>query len=440
MAPGRASRSIGLHALVLTVLCWPVPTLRPDVGVDASWQAGLHMAAGSDLVFGRDLIFTYGPLGFLNVPRLYFVGTLALVLAFAAALTWAVAATVLYLLRRSLRPLPAFGLAFVIVKLVPLEAGELFPIVIVMWCLIAALDAEPRWLAATLPAVLGLVASAALLVKFSGGLAAVAAALIAGAARSRRALLVTAVGAAAGLLALWLATGGPLGALPRFFAESWEVARGYSEALGIVSLRNAPLDFLVVALLYAAIVGVAYLRTGRGHAVPALLIVLVLLALEFKHGFVRHDGGHIASLLVTCMLVPLVWWRPNVPNRAVAVIVAVAAMFLYVSAVAYDDRTVGDIGAQMNPARSTAAFARHAQTVVSPGRARHASASARAEIVDRLAVDDVTQSLLARSHCARRSHRDVDRLGARPAVATCTRAPELLRLHRSPRRPQCRRP
>ena len=37
----------------------------PPIGVDSSWQIGLNLAVKNGLVFGKDFIFTYGPLGFL---------------------------------------------------------------------------------------------------------------------------------------------------------------------------------------------------------------------------------------------------------------------------------------------------------------------------------------------------------------------------------------
>ena len=40
---------------------------------DESWIAALHLAADRGLDFGTDIVFTYGPLGFLTVPRLQFV-------------------------------------------------------------------------------------------------------------------------------------------------------------------------------------------------------------------------------------------------------------------------------------------------------------------------------------------------------------------------------
>ncbi len=37
-------------------------------GLDASWAVGLNEASNRHLVYGRDIVFTYGPLGFILFP------------------------------------------------------------------------------------------------------------------------------------------------------------------------------------------------------------------------------------------------------------------------------------------------------------------------------------------------------------------------------------
>lgn len=40
--------------------------LSPITGVDGSWAMAINMAIEKDFTFGKDIIFTYGPLGFLS--------------------------------------------------------------------------------------------------------------------------------------------------------------------------------------------------------------------------------------------------------------------------------------------------------------------------------------------------------------------------------------
>ena len=69
---GRATIEV---ARVLTMAGFAVavfPRLTPigwAEGLDPSWQMALHQAVSRGLVFGRDFVFTYGPLGFVAYPH-----------------------------------------------------------------------------------------------------------------------------------------------------------------------------------------------------------------------------------------------------------------------------------------------------------------------------------------------------------------------------------
>ncbi|HEV7400581.1 MAG TPA: hypothetical protein VGN84_09975 [Solirubrobacterales bacterium] len=70
--------------LVVALLTFPTFSLTPSPGLDPSWGAGLQMAAHDGLVFGREVVFTYGPLGFLSVPTLWYQDLGAAAVAYAA--------------------------------------------------------------------------------------------------------------------------------------------------------------------------------------------------------------------------------------------------------------------------------------------------------------------------------------------------------------------
>ena len=79
----RAHRALRLVVLVvvalaINVMTWPSLWVSPQDGLDGSWQIGLHLAADHGLAFGRDIGFTYGPLGFLVFPLLVTGPTYAL--------------------------------------------------------------------------------------------------------------------------------------------------------------------------------------------------------------------------------------------------------------------------------------------------------------------------------------------------------------------------
>src|ERR1039458_4974019 len=84
----------GILPLSIMLLAWQPVLLEPKRGLDFSWGAGLDMAMHDGLTFGHQVVFTFGPLGFLGVNQLWygdlaevsFVYLVLIRLALAAAL------------------------------------------------------------------------------------------------------------------------------------------------------------------------------------------------------------------------------------------------------------------------------------------------------------------------------------------------------------------
>ena len=63
------------HLLFLLPLIYFIPFpifFAPSTGLDPSWRISLNMAIDKGLIFGKDIVFTYGPLGYLEtrIPEL----------------------------------------------------------------------------------------------------------------------------------------------------------------------------------------------------------------------------------------------------------------------------------------------------------------------------------------------------------------------------------
>src|SRR4051794_13965709 len=54
-------------ALFLALACFRFPHLSLTTGLDPSWNAVLVYAHEQGLQFGKEIAFTYGPLGFLSI-------------------------------------------------------------------------------------------------------------------------------------------------------------------------------------------------------------------------------------------------------------------------------------------------------------------------------------------------------------------------------------
>src|ERR1019366_252108 len=172
---GRARLGFGAVLVVaLPILTWPVTSVTPSAGLDNSWQAGLSLALARGVVFGRQIVFTYGPLGLVTEPRAGTGGTLLLGLLGAAAMQLALVAVVLRSLRRRFSWPVAALITLLGVSIIVSVSSGLPPLDEIAFGLVAIALAQPparsRQAARALALAGGVLAGLALLVKFNDGL------------------------------------------------------------------------------------------------------------------------------------------------------------------------------------------------------------------------------------------------------------------------------
>lgn len=322
--------AVCLAVLLLTVTTWPVRSLFPTVGLDNSWQAGLAMAADRGLDFGHDLVFTYGPLGFLGDPKLYVGWEAALGLLYNGILNAALAALVFVPLRRRLGFPLALAATFAVLSIASLSIvglGDRLTVVVAIACLVLLErpDGRRAWVAP----VLGVALAAAVLVKFT----AVALVPLVAVCAWRlppgrlRALLHTFGASLGAFLGLWLATRNDLRDIPRWVVDSFSIATGFDGALyrhGGDEVWQIPVAAIVVALLAAA----SWYRCrdlGR-RRVLVVAATLFVCWIVFKQGFVRLDQHSFLFLSMT-PVIALATLRPGRGEKlsALAALIAVVA-------------------------------------------------------------------------------------------------------------------
>jgi hypothetical protein len=314
----------------------------PRTGLDGSWITGITIARTQGHRFGSDLVFTFGPWGFLERPLLVNNQQFVLGALFAVAAATAMYAVGYACLRRSLSAAVAAPAAFAVTVAAPVgEPGLKFLCAsLVAGILILEKRRATRtggwrgaWPTASLAALAGLM----LQVKFSEGTAILAVTgIVAISVPSLRSLAWNA-GAAAGafiaVLALgWLAAGQAPGDLGPWLRGSWQLSSGYQEAMA-VEAQDRVVGY-VLAVLLALVAGAAAVRTARRHrgivALGVVLLVLATLEFGFKHGFTRHDGGHeVTFFLITGFLLLALAYRAR---RPIAVFLAAALALALVPA------------------------------------------------------------------------------------------------------------
>lgn len=318
---GRSSRreaaTTATAGLVVALLAWRVAMNPPAPGLDASWNGGLAMAVANGLQWGRELVFSYGPLGFLQSPYIWFSGQGVLAFLFQSAVYLGFCLALVAALARAL-PLPAAAaIAFVAIGVLPLLEQSLLLAVLVALALLQDDAPSSRLLDAFV--LLGAAfAAIEALVKLSTGPIVFAVFLLAlvGARAGRRRIVAYLVLFAVELLALWLAAGQGLGAIPDFLSHTREIVSGYSSAMireVEVAHWKVVAASIAAALTTVALVGAcaaARFRDRRALLCGALLMAIAAFAV-FKEGVVRTDAGHLSLYFSTaCVLwIAIPWGR-----------------------------------------------------------------------------------------------------------------------------------
>ncbi|HEY1977150.1 MAG TPA: hypothetical protein VGG89_11415 [Candidatus Baltobacteraceae bacterium] len=344
---------IGIYAFgVALVLPW---TATP--GNEPSWQAALGQAVHQHLIFGRDVVFTYGPLGYLAVNAALPASYAAKIIA---AIIIAAIVSSLVVFRSVAEGKPwqrvVFAVGSVLIVAIVVQVTTID--ILLFFALVLALT--PPSLAQKRPnrylvLALGLFAGAAGLVKFSycvGSLLAGIAAFAALADTDAVAIYIIGfclgsagvyacvtfgfwpwivplvVGIAAGTLrrrlgSLALVVAATSAAVPavftpyaRFFIESWREASEYSAGM---AADGSARDLIAGLFIVAVVIGLAiWERAALGLA--RILVIVLMLGLAFKEGFVRQDTGHLVVFLLAAGLL--------------AAVVLLAARLRYTAAIA----------------------------------------------------------------------------------------------------------
>ena len=321
--------TIGL-GLVLALASWFVVLNDPAPGLDPSWGAGLYMGLHEGVPFGTDIVFTYGPLGFLINSVGWYGGLQSVAFVWLALLHVALAVAIVWALRRSLGLIATTAIAFVILCLL-LTVEVAFALAAIA-CLAALQRDRPRYAVAALVVGGALFAAVELLVKLSVGpplLVMFALALVGARARPWQIVLYFGLFGAS-VVALWIATGQSLADLPAYAANGRQIISGYSEAMNVTSGTGTEHLFGVIAALVAlgGLIAAAALAPYRDDLARWAGVATVAVAgfVLFKEGVVRYDLPHLAAYFST---IAIIWiaipWSPSWTLAAAAVTLVLVA-------------------------------------------------------------------------------------------------------------------
>ena len=307
--------------LAYTLLCLLVPfqPIMPGPSLDPSWRYAINEAVARGMVFGKDIIFTFGPYGSIYTQMYHpatdarmMTGSLYLAVCFIGLLLW---------LSRRLNPLWRVALAVTLGALMPLPDALFFAYPLAVALMVHELMQPDRRSLGSPPsfhsALLLFVAFSPLgfipLIKGSMlplcGVVAWLAAIYALYHRQRRVALLALVAPSLTMVAAWLAAAQPLTALPSFFLNMLPIISGYTEAM---QLQGPAIEKYIYVAAAGTLLG--GLLLGRGDWTGKLYLIAsfgLFLLLNFKAGFVRHDGHALIAAPAAVIAVILSWPYAN---------------------------------------------------------------------------------------------------------------------------------
>ncbi len=290
--------------LVISVAAFNFPR-PPLLELDASWRMALGYFFTTDLQWGPDVIFTYGPFGFV-MGNTYWGQLFWPMIAWQALQALGFGALLVAESRRLTGVSRAFFLLFVLLLgLIYEDALHMIIIALLGLRLVRNAGNEEE----AVPHIWGSLALGVLaVIKFTdlmlGGFALLVAAGLALYRRTPRAAVINAVCFGGAFLALWLLCGqNPLN-IPVFIRDSLQISSGYNSTMSLPT-PAAPLQSgLIVAGLVAAYLALQVLASPRRPvAIATTLVAAAFLYLDWKHGFLRADGHMIGFFI--CALLPI---------------------------------------------------------------------------------------------------------------------------------------
>lgn len=290
-----------LLGICLVLVLWPALMIfpyAPETYLDASWQTTLVHARTQDWQFGRDLVFTWGPWGFLH--SIFHLGDTAA----GVRLAWELLGKLLLAAglvagTRALTPVRQTVFVVACVLCVPVFEDCAYLLIITVTVL-AVLLRPGVHRGELLAAVVALAFLAQ--IKFTYALLAGTGLGLALAVQlSHRRWLPAALaggGFALAFVAWWLAAGQHPDNIVPYLRRSWEVSTGYAEAMGMDEALPVFLCGLAVLCFQGVLVWRIWRRqTDRLLAAGTALFLVAVWFLTWKHGFTRADGHVLGFFL-----------------------------------------------------------------------------------------------------------------------------------------------
>jgi hypothetical protein len=330
----RYSLIIILFLTVLAIFV-PIEPSMPAAGLDTSWMFAMNQGVAQGLVFGRDIVFTFGPYASIYT-KLYHPATDGLMVC-GSLLLGISYALLLVLLGKGEKINGLFLYGIFLACLVDSRDALLFSYPLLLALVIYRMtlpDEHALRLDLAKPAeyfVLLLFAPLGLLplIKASflpicGAITVICFAIFWHRGNKPLACLAVSVPAISSVI-LWRFSGQPISAMPSFFWNMRPIISGFTEAMSFPGNAWEP----VLYVLASALIILVIVRSAPGpkNSIWFLSVSYALfLFIVFKTSFVRHDQWHnitagTSILVAALLLIFVVGEKSSLLPLAVAVLV-----------------------------------------------------------------------------------------------------------------------
>jgi hypothetical protein len=343
LAPRYLGAAIGVAALIVTSLFLiPFSPSMPSEGLDPSWQYALNEAVAQGRVFGRDLIFTFGPLGLVYTGNFNpATDTIMMIASAVYALGFCAAIALLAHPRRYAYAvfLPIATCLSISMLLLKDPVFLVLPFALLLAITRVSLSpGSPFWLRPSPVVVMGIALSTCAVAiepiikgSFTGVVMPVCGlAFLLLLIRSWRAGLGFVALALCALVAAWVGIGQPVEALPNFFVAQSPVISGYAYAMAVEGPLSATLVYLAVALILSTVFYLQFTRATGWRGWVGLLGLVWVLFVAFKSGFVRQDG-HMLIAAGVLLLMGYAVSLLSSPRTMLPVLAAGVAGWVYIT-------------------------------------------------------------------------------------------------------------
>jgi len=285
----------------------------PYSSLEFSWIIGLNLAILHGLQFGKDIIFPFGPLGFIYYPAYCEFNTWLISSAaclFAHCLL--IYSIILMIKKLSIRPIDCvlMGLALMLAltlavpQQTPIEYKLLFSVLILLYLSIVS-PLEPKT-QLILYVFVSFIMAAATLIKFTAmatsGSILIFMVIFCLCKKQISYLCCILFSYIVSILILLAASGQKITNFPSYLLNSYEISYGYNSAMTTSGPGIQVITGFCIAALFI------FLTLNSIFKKKSNLIYFTLMSwgfvfVSFKHGLIRHDPIHIYILFANALLV-----------------------------------------------------------------------------------------------------------------------------------------